>query len=396
MNYKMFRRHRHIHQTCVNCIQVCNMVLKYILLVAINVICITAVCEKDYHQTIEWVGGPFEWSDKSVQSLFKSTGRYTNKNIIGLKAQCYGDWAYVAMPRLRSGNPVTLAQVSLKPTGTDAILKPFPCWISQEEQNCQALQSVVDVYVDVQGVLWALDVGVCNVLEKTPVRHCPPKVVAYSLKTGKLLKTIDLSGLVSQGSRLQYIACEYPKDQKPIIYVSDGATRSILVYDVLGNKGYRVVLPQAVSQGCTKRDVLYISLVRKGCGNNYIIFTYLGGKRMFSIRTDYLRSGSANGRIVDLGVKKDRLVMLGTDLGSAAFFRYEGSPEIYRWDTNTCFKPENFLVVYKSDPCFLVTQVMADVKHQQMRVLESNFGDYVQHTVGCGATQQINVMSGKA
>ncbi|KAF5288321.1 hypothetical protein FQR65_LT12055 [Abscondita terminalis] len=369
------------------------MVLKYILFAVLNVVCVTSVCEKDYRQTIEWVGGPFEWSDTSVQSLFKSSGRYINKNIIGLRAQCHGDWAYVAMPRLRPGCAATLAQVSLKQTGTDAILKPFPCWVSQEENNCQALQSVVDLFLDIQGVLWVLDVGVCNVLTNSPIRHCPPKVMAYSIKTGKLLKTVDLSGLVSQGSRLQYVVCEYSREQKPIIYISDGATRSILVYDVLGSRGYRVVLPQAVSYGCTKRDVLYMALVRKGCGNNYIVFTYLGGKRIFSIRTDYLRSGTPSGRIVDLGLKPSKLVLLGTDSGSAIFFRYEGKPEIYRWDTNTCFKSENFLVVYKSESCFLVTQVMPDVKHQKMRVLESNFVDFVQNTVGCGATQQINVIS---
>ncbi|KAF5274194.1 hypothetical protein FQA39_LY07298 [Lamprigera yunnana] len=370
-----------------------KMVLKYVLLAVVNVICIAAICEKDFLQPIEWVGGPFEWTHHSVQSLFKTSGKYVNKNVISLRAQIYGDWAYVANPRLRVGVPATLAQVSLRATGHDAILKPFPCWVTQEEGNCQSLQSVVDVFIDTQGVLWALDVGISNSMNNTPIRHCPPKVVSFSLKTGKLLKTIDLSGLVAKGSRLQYVVCEYTHHNKPIIYVSDGAMRSILVYDVLGDKGYRVALPHAVSHGC-RRDVLYLALVRKGCGNNFIIFTYLSGKRMFSIRTDHLRSRTTHGKIVDLGVKPSKLVVLGTDYAAAVFFRYEGRLEVYRWDTNKSFKQENFSIAYKSKHCFLVTQVMADLKHQKMRVLESNLIDFVEHRVGCGATQQINIMAG--
>ena len=137
-----------------------------------------------------------------------------------------------------------------------------------------------------------------------------------------------------------------------------------------------------------------MALVQKGCGNNYLVFTYLSSGRMFSIRTDYLRAGSAAGKVVDLGPKKHKLVIIGTDLGSALFFRYEGKPEVYRWDVNTAFRPEHFVVVYRSQNCMLATSAFADLKRQRIRVLESNFPDYIQNTVGCGAVQQINVIGG--
>ncbi|KAF2894442.1 hypothetical protein ILUMI_11731 [Ignelater luminosus] len=366
------------------------MVFKYFLLAAIHVICITAVCDKE---TVEWTGGPLVWAEAATKAAYQSSGRYISKNMIATRGQIHGDHAYLAIPRYKPGVAATLVQVSLKPNPCDAVLVPFPCLLSQDEKDCQALQSVVDLFIDIQDVLWVLDVGVVNTLS-CPIRRGPPKVVAFSLKTGKLLKTIDLSGLVSQASRLQYVVVEYTPTGKPIVYVSDAATRSILVYDVLLNKGYRVVLPKAIHAGCCRRDVLYIALVRKGCGNNYIIFSYLCSKRVFSIRTDYLRTGSTAGKIVDLGPKANKYLVLGTDLGSAVFFRQEGQPEIYRWDSNTCFKPENFLVVYKSANCFLSTQVMPDVRRQRMRILESNFPDYIQDTVGCGAVQQINLLTG--
>lgn len=82
--------------------------------------------------------------------------------------------------------PATLAKVSLKnKNGCQSVLVPYPCWSLQEEGNCAALQSVVDIFLDPQDILWALDTGVVNSLEE-PVRRCAPKVVAINLKTGKV------------------------------------------------------------------------------------------------------------------------------------------------------------------------------------------------------------------
>lgn len=96
----------------------------------------------------------------------------------------------------------------------------------------------------------------------------------------------------------------------------------------------------------------------------------------------------------DAGIKPHKLVIIGTDNGSAIFFRYEGQSEVYRWDANTCFKTENFRVVYRSQSCHLATHALADYKRGRMRVLESNFPDYMKNTVGCGAEQQLSIMQG--
>jgi hypothetical protein len=234
-------------------------------------------------------------------------------------------------------------------------------------------------------------VGIVNTLEQ-PIRRCPPKIVALCVKTGKVLKVIDLSSLVTSASRLQYLVVDYAKDGRCFVYVSDAATRSILVYDVAYGRGYRVVLPKAVTHGCSRRDVLYLALVRRPCGTTVLIFTYLSSKRLFSIKTEYLQRGSAAGRVHDLGPKPDKLVIVGTDGGAAIFLRFEGDGSIYRWDTTTAFQKENFMQVYRSPSCTLPTHVLADYKRGRMRVLESNFPDYIQGTVGCGAVQTLSLL----
>ncbi|EFN80992.1 protein yellow [Harpegnathos saltator] len=344
-------------------------------------------CDKN----IVWTGGSFEWPCSATKSMFKSNGRYISKNVLATRTAIYKDDAILTLPRFKAGVPVTLARVSLKDKNCQASLFAYPCWSLQEEGTCSALQNAVDLYLDPQDILWVLDTGIVNSLEE-PLRKCPPKVVALDMKTGKVVKRIDLSGLTSASSRLQYVVADYNEDGRVFIYVSDAATRAILVYDVTSSRGYRVILPEAVTMNCSRRDVLYLALMYRQDGSTCLIFTYLGSSRLFSIRTDHLRSGSAHGKIHDLGPKPRRMIILGTDNGSALFFRYEGESDVYRWDSTTPFISASFQVVYKSDDCNLVTHVVADYKRGRMRVLESNFADYMQGTVGCGANHALNLI----
>ncbi|XP_068084366.1 protein yellow [Anabrus simplex] len=361
------------------------------ILATLTLLQITAsiVCNKEQSPLV-WTGGIFHWPCPITKSLFQSSGRYIAKNVIATRAQMHDDVAFLALPRFKSGIPATLAKVSLKAPTCQAVLEPYPCWSLQEEGNCNALQSVVDIFLDSNEVLWVLDVGITKFLEE-PIRRCPPKVVGIDIKTGKIAKVIDLSPLVCPASRLQYLVVDYSPDGNCFLYISDAATRSILVFNISTGRGFRVVLPLAVALGSSIRDVLYIALVVRSSGV-YLYFTYLSGKHMFAIKVEFLRSGSCAGKILDIGLKHDRMVILGTDNGSAIFFRLEGRPEVYRWDTNKGMKVENFDVVHSGSECFLATHALADYKHGRMRILESNFPDYIQNKVGCGAVQYLIVM----
>lgn len=325
----------------------------------------------------------------STRTIYKTSGRYVPKNIIATRMQIHKEDAIIALPRYKHGVPFTLAKFSLKSKGCNAVLQPFPCWAIQEEGNCEALQNVVDIVVDPNEILWILDLGICNTLEQ-PVRRCSPKVVGVNVNTGELLKTIDLSAFVTADSRLQYLVVDYTPEGLAFAYISDGGSGAIIVYDIYGNRGYRVVLPKAVTANDIK-DVLYIALARKPCGN-VLYFTYLSSPRLFSIKSDFLQKGQANGAVLDVGPKPPgtKIVLLGTDNGAALFFRYKGESDIYIWNSETGFKSENFLLVQKGDDCRLPTQVVPGYK-KLMWTIESNFHDYIANTVGClGASMAVH------
>ncbi|KDR24273.1 hypothetical protein L798_06733, partial [Zootermopsis nevadensis] len=334
-------------------------------------------------------GANLDWPCSSTKSIYTSSGRYISKHVITTRVQIYKDEAIVLTPRYKTGVPFTLGKMPLRSKNCHPVITPFPCWSLQEEGNCQALQSAVDIFLDAQDILWVLDVGIVNTLEQ-PIRRCPPKIVAISAKTGKVVKVIDLSELVCSASRLQYLVVDYDQDGRCYAYVSDAATRAILVYDVTNSKGYRVVLPKAVTKGSSTKDVLYLALIRKSCGTNVLYFTYLSSARLFSIKAHHLRRGSAKGTVVDVGPKHRSIVILGTDNGSAMFFRLKGESDIYMWNTETSFKSDNFLLVQKGTECRLATHVVPGYK-RLMWVLESNFHDYIQNRVGCaGASVSLH------
>lgn len=139
------------------------------------------------------------------------------------------------------------------------------------------------------------------------------------------MKVIDLSPLVNPLSRLQYLEIDYAEDGQVYVYVTDAAARSIIVYNVTADKGYRVVLPAAVTAGVERRDVLYMALVKKSCGTSILYFTYLGCNKLFAIKAVNLRKGYTQGSVVDVGSKQNKIVLLGTDNGSAIFFRLKGN-----------------------------------------------------------------------
>lgn len=153
-------------------------------------------------------GHDVEFPCHSTKNIFTSSGRYDPRNIIATRIQIGQDHAFVALPRLRPGVPFTLSKVNLKKSGCKTMLTPYPCWSIQEEGNCDALQSVVDLVLDAHDILWVLDSGIVNTLEQ-PVRRSNPKVLAIDTKNNRVIKRIDLSDVVIEDSRLQHILVDY-------------------------------------------------------------------------------------------------------------------------------------------------------------------------------------------
>lgn len=202
----------------------------------------------------------------------------------------------------------------------------------------------------------------------------------------QVVERIDLSGLVCPASRLNYITADYGDDGRAFVYVSDAATRAVIVWDVAAARGHRAVLPKAVVHDCTgRRDAMYVALARRPAGKNVLYLTYLTSGRMYAIDTRDLRHlrGRSPGTVIDVGPKPDNMVVLGTDGGTTLYFRYRGRGDVYAWDTDDRFGAGRFALIRKAeDRGRLATQVAPGHPGGELWVLESNFPDYISGTVG--------------
>lgn len=102
-------------------------------------------------------------------------------------------------------------------------------------------------------------------------------------------------------SRLQNLVVEYVTKTKTILYISDGGMRSIIVYYVQSNDGYRIKLPHSVMCGNKPlQDVLYMVMIEQQTGT-YIYFTYLFSDDIFRIKTKDMLKTMHLKSIVNMG-----------------------------------------------------------------------------------------------
>ncbi|KAL1463690.1 hypothetical protein WDU94_015421 [Cyamophila willieti] len=338
------------------------------------------------------LGSHITWPSSRIKCEYRASGRYVPSNIIHTRAQMCKDKAIVVSPKYKCGVPFTVGEISINvPSKCQTMTHAYPCWELHDECSCDSIINAVDLYLDCKGVLWVLDTGIINTIS-SPTKKCGPKVVGFHCESGTVLSIVQLSSLVFPTSRLQYITADYNSDGGAFLYISDAATRALLVWDVQSNSGYRVVLPKMLMDGGVKRDVLYLALVRAKCGSNFLYFTYLSAMRMYYIKTQHLQGHSSTGCIIDVGCKPGKIVVLGTDNGSVLFFRLHGENDIYMWNTALPFKPYYFILAQRGEDCRVATHVFPGY-NRLMWVMESNFQDFLQGNVGClGASTSVHPM----
>ncbi|XP_066153439.1 dopaminechrome tautomerase [Euwallacea fornicatus] len=353
-----------------------------LLLIGTSVIApiLTASCNQNHESFFKISGRNVEFPCQNCLDIYSSTGRYIPRNIIATRLQIFRDKAIVALPRYRPGVPFTIAQFKLDSDLWKPKLKPFASWTIQEEGNCEAIQNAVDLFMDPMAILWVLDLGICNTLEQ-PVRRCGPKIWGLNPEDGKIVKTVNLDTLVSTESRLQFLVVDYSDEMIPFAYISDAGTGAIIVLNLALSTGYRVVLPGVVAAHCGAKDILYLQLSHKPSGN-ILYFSYLSSPRLFSIKASYLQTRHTADALVDVGGKPagTQMVLLGTN-NESIYFRYKGESDIYLWNCDSSFKPDNFVLVQKGGECRMATQVVSGWK-QLMLVIESNFHDFITNSTG--------------
>jgi hypothetical protein len=89
--------------------------------------------------------------------------------------------------RYRPGVPFSLGRIIMTDFNRCAPrIKPFPNWEINLDSNCRGIKNAVDVFLDHWNMLWVLDAGIVNSLEK-PVKVSSPRVFGICPDSGKVI-----------------------------------------------------------------------------------------------------------------------------------------------------------------------------------------------------------------
>lgn len=138
-------------------------------------------------------GAHLMWTEPGDRLRATASGEYVARNVVPTRmAMRHDGTLYVAMPRYKRGVPFTLGVVEYDPyrSTIEPSISPYPCAAAHRPATKTSaanltMVNVVDVYMDDAGVLWALDVGKVNLLEKTIVVQ-PPMVFAFDTETDEV------------------------------------------------------------------------------------------------------------------------------------------------------------------------------------------------------------------
>lgn len=145
---------------------------------------------------------------ESTKNIYLSTKRFIPRNVIITRAQIHQNVLYACLPRLKSGVPFSVGKITLKKGECVPPIEPYPCWSIQEEGNCAAIQTCVDLVHDAREILWVLDTGDTNTLEQ-PIHRCDAKIWGIDTKTNQVVRIISISDLITANSRLQHMVVTY-------------------------------------------------------------------------------------------------------------------------------------------------------------------------------------------
>ncbi|XP_026816392.1 protein yellow-like isoform X2 [Rhopalosiphum maidis] len=156
---------------------------------------------------------------------------------------------FVTIPRIKPGNPASLAEIVPGDRANSVLLAPYPNWkantISEDTVNCDdTIVSVFRTKIDHLGRFWVVDVGTLDQFEMTARSICPPKILIFDLKNGdRVLKIYKFpSSQVKDVSLFTNIEIDIrdSKGRNTYAYIADTTAYKLIVYDLKNDESWAV------------------------------------------------------------------------------------------------------------------------------------------------------------
>lgn len=195
-----------------------------------------------------WSGIDFLYPTSALHSAALASGDFVPENCLPLGLGRGGDRIFITLPRWKAGVPASLAWLPLpeegSPTSSPPLI-PYPNWAAhgdpEKPGDCSRLMSVYRLWVDECERLWVIDSGVVNATISIN-QVCPPKIVAFDLRTDRQLFSHELPpDQVKQDSLHSNIVVDVRDGRcsEAFAYVTDVWRYGVVVFSLASRRSWR-------------------------------------------------------------------------------------------------------------------------------------------------------------
>ncbi|XP_023291557.2 protein yellow [Lucilia cuprina] len=193
----------------------------------------------------EWKYLDFEYLTYEQRKRALENKEFIPENNLPLGIDFYENRIFITTPRWKDGVPASFGYLNYPPVERSPAIKPYPNWEAHGDPynpDCSKLISVYRTFIDSCERIWLIDSGIVNATVSLN-QICPPKILAYDLRTNKLLVHYDFpASQIKEDSLHSNIVVDVSNDRcdDAYAYVTDVWRFGIVVYSLRKNRSWRV------------------------------------------------------------------------------------------------------------------------------------------------------------
>lgn len=275
----------------LNCVIVFSICVSKILCVDLN----------RFEVDFQWDVVNYTWATPADYQDALNSKRYIpiNNAMCGIKY--YKDKIYLAMPRIREGQAVTLGYINVADAKSNPLVTPYPNWDWNNQSSCDNLQSVQSMEISADGIMWVIDGMRIGASAQT---NCSTKLFLFDLnRNGELLHKYVFPEEISRsnGGFLNDIVLD-----REFAYITEasGSDYGLIVYSLARNHAWKVqdassmlaepdgsdfIIDGANYHTSTPIDGIALSSILQE-NPQRVFYCALGGLKLYAVATNVLKN----------------------------------------------------------------------------------------------------------
>ncbi|CAH1129711.1 unnamed protein product [Ceutorhynchus assimilis] len=328
----------------------------------------------DFKIVYEWKQIEYKFASEEERSAAIANGTFDAGRIQPIDAQYVHDAqtgrerVFITTPRIANGVPAALGIVTDEVRDGNPIIDPYPSWswhLNPEQCNYHRIVSGFRVWADECNRLWVMDDGYIG-SDST----CPPQLLAFDLKTDKLLYKYEVpyeqyqnvSSFIAPTAEIEDFK---NKCENTWVYVADSVAPSLLVYSLKQNKSWRIQdksfepdpnYNTYTIDGDTFEvadGILTVALTPKQSGNRKLYYHSMSNIKESWVYTRHLKN-SNNFRVpygsprlfkTYKGRRNQQACIEAIDKHGFVYFSLLIDVQIVKWDPRTEYTNKNFHII---------------------------------------------------